>query len=849
MSIMRFHLGWQANSERSAVRWAWWLLVFVLVEVAATIFSGRTDRWQNIIIGLLFFLAILAASKIINYIPWTFCRSQWWIERYRTKSDRPLRDFALLQFSILVLLVCGATAIGWRFRQFLTNKYIANSSVIFLLLLVSLAVVSVAIACWTTLPQVAAIDAVRQQAENLFLNASDGILVLDEQGAIVRANPAAATLLQSSDRPLVGHYLQEFFSSLTGTVADWSGCCEQTVASADFGDRILEASISDGWHPRNANQQYEYTTILRDITERKLVEKLRLSEERYALVMQGANEGLWDWNLKNNEIYFSQRWKAMLGYADDEIANTIDEWRDRIHPDDKAQFQIELSRHLEGVTSHFEREHRILHKDGTYRWVLSRGLAVRDEQGQAYRMAGSQTDTTERHYAEAQLSYDALHDRLTGLSNRILFQERLEHVLQLAKRHNIFSFAVLFVDLDRFKVINDSLGHLVGDRLLIGIAQRLKACVRSSDTLARLGGDEFAILIEDVDNKGDIIHLVERMQQEFKLPFYLNGQEVYANASIGVLSDTTDYECAEDLLRDADIAMYRAKERGRGCYEVFDITMRDRAVAMLHIETDLRKAIINQEFQLHYQPIVALHNNQIIGFEALVRWQHPDKGLIPPIEFIGVAEETGLILPLGMWVLQEACTQMRAWHEEFPSHPPLSVSVNVSGKQFAQVDLVDKIRHILAETNFDPHYLKLEITESTIVEDLASAKAKLIQLQELGIQVSIDDFGTGYSSLSYLNRFPINILKIDRSFIQDIDISSERLEIIRAIVSLADSLKIDVVAEGVETASQLAQLCSLQPTSGQEHFAQGYLFSKPLNRDAAKNLIASGRDCYVPSIS
>ncbi|PSM47042.1 diguanylate cyclase [Chroococcidiopsis sp. CCALA 051] len=739
MSIMRFHLGWRANSEQSAVRWVWWLPVFCLVEAAVTIFGDRTWNWQNAIVGLLFFLVILAANKVINYIPWTFFRSQWWIERYRIKSDLPLRDFALLQFSILVLLVCGATAVGWCFRQFLGIKYIANSSVIFLLLLVSLAFVSVAIACWTTLPQVAAIDAVRQQAENLFLNAS----------------------------------------------------------------------------------------------------------ERYDLVMQGANEGLWDWNLENHEIYFSQRWKAMLGYADGEIANTLNEWRDRIHPDDKAQFQLELSRHLDGTTSHFEREHRILHKDGTYRWVLSRGLAVRNEEGQAYRMAGSQTDITDRHRAEAQLSHDALHDRLTGLPNRILFQERLEHVLQLAKRHNIFSFAVLFVDLDRFKTINDSLGHLVGDRLLMDIAQRLKACIRSSDTLSRLGGDEFAVLIEDVDDKDDIIHLVERIQQEFKLPFHLSRQDVYANASIGVLIETADYDCAEDLLRDADIAMYRAKERGRGCYEVFDITMRDRAVAMLHLETDLRKAIINQEFQLHYQPIVALHNNQITGFEALVRWQHPDKGLIPPIEFIGVAEETGLILPLGIWVLQEACTQMRAWHEEFPSDPPLSVSVNVSGKQFAQVDLVDKIRQILAETSFDPHCLKLEITESTIVEDLASAKAKLIQLQELGIQVSIDDFGTGYSSLSYLSRFPINFLKIDRSFIQDIDTSSERLEIIRAIVSLADSLKIDVVAEGVETASQLAQLCSLQPTSGQEHFAQGYLFSKPLNRDAAKNLIASGRDCYA----
>lgn len=697
-------------------------VLFFLIEAGAIDIHGGIWNWKNGAIGLLFFLVILALSKAIDRIPWKLFRSQWWIERYRTKSARPLPDFVLLQLSTLILLVCGAAAIGGHFQQFLANEYTTNSTIIFLFLLVSIASIGVAIAYWTILPQVSAIDAARQQAENLFLNALDGILVVDEQGEIVRANPAAAALLQNGDRTLVGHHLQDFFSSFTGIVGEWSRRSEQTFTLQDSSDRVLEVSVSHGWLPRTTDRECEYTTILRDITERKLA-------------------------------------------------------------------------------------------------------------------------------VEAQLSYDALHDRLTGLSNRILFQERLEHALQLAKRHSNFSFAVLHIDLDRFKVINDSLGHLAGDRLLISIAGRLKACIRSSDTLARLGGDEFAILIEDVDNKGDIIHLVERLQQEFKLSFNLSGQEIYADASIGVLIDTTNYDRAEDLVRDADTAMYRAKERGRGCYEVFDITMRDRAIAMLHLETDLRKAIINQEFQLHYQPIVALHNNQITGFEALVRWQHPDKGLVPPMEFIAVAEETGLILPLGAWVLQEACAQMRAWHEEFPCYPPLSVSVNVSGKQFAQVDLVDKIRQILAETRFDPHYLKLEITESTVVEDLASAKAKLIQLQDLGIQVSIDDFGTGYSSLSYLNRFPINILKIDRSFIQDIDINSERLEIIRAIVSLADSLKIDVVAEGVETASQLAQLCSLQPTSGQEHFAQGYLFSKPLNRDAAKILIASGRDCYVPVLS
>lgn len=845
-SFMGLHLGLWINRGKPEVRWAWWSLAFFIVETVVLIVGGLAWGWQDLLSGLLLPVVVLAVDAAIRRIPFALFHPHWWIRRYCAKSVRKIQDFLVLEVSILIFLICGATATGWGVRELLDKDVFASGGAIFVILLVTLAFIGVAIACWTTLPQFAAIDEARQQAENLFLNALDAILVLNDQGEIMQANPAATALFGQNSQTLIGHHLQEFFPNLTELVEEWHQRSEQTLVRSDFSCCVLEASISLGWSRDNLKATYhEYTVILRDITDRKQAEELRRREERYALAVQGANDGLWDWNLASNEIYFSQRWKSMLGYEEDEIKTVADEWFDRIHTDDIEQFKLELFKHLEDLTPHFEHEHRIQHKDGSYHWMLSRGLAVRDTDGKPFRVAGSQTDITDRRRAEEQLSYDALHDSLTGLSNRVLFRDRLEHILLLAKRRLNYSFAVLFIDLDRFKVINDSLGHMAGDQLLIGIAQRLKKCIRSSDTFARLGGDEFAILVEDVQNKSDIIQLVERLLQEFKLPFNLNGHEVFAAASIGVLLDTADYQRSEDLLRDADTAMYRAKERGRGCYEVFDQTMRDRAIALLHLETDLRKALEKQEFHIHYQPIVSLKTNQITEFEALVRWQHPQRGLVSPAEFIPIAEETGLIIPLGSWVLREACSQMQAWIEQFPENSALKVSVNMSGKQFVQADLVEQIERTLHETGLDPHSLKLEITESTIVEDIESARTKLSQLKALGIEVSIDDFGTGYCSLAYLNRFPVDTLKIDRSFIMDLDINPERLEIIRAIVTLADNLGIDIVAEGVETKAQLTQLYSLRTTSDQEYFAQGYLFSKPLNRDATTVLIASGCDCNI----
>jgi diguanylate cyclase (GGDEF)-like protein/PAS domain S-box-containing protein len=591
-----------------------------------------------------------------------------------------------------------------------------------------------------------------------------------------------------------------------------------------------------------------YIGLQNDVTARKQVEESRReSEERYALAVQGANDGIWDWNLKTSEVYFSSRWKSMLGHTEAEISNLPEEWFNRIHPEDLDWVKVKVSAHLDGLTPHFENEHRMRHRDGSYRWMLTRGLAVRDVTGRATRMAGSQTDITARKQAEEQLMYDALHDALTRLPNRTLLMDRLRHAIQLAKRTEEFLFAVLFLDVDRFKVINDSLGHMIGDQLLIAIAQRLSECLRPADTVARLGGDEFVILLEDIKDVNQVTAIAERIQQALTQPFTLEGHEVFTTVSIGIALSVVGYTLPEDLLRDADIAMYRAKAQGRARYEIFDTGMYTYAVALLQLETDLRWAVDREEFELHYQPIVALKNNRISGFEALVRWRHPTRGMVSPAEFISSAEETGLIIPLGKWVLREACRQMQVWHTQFPQLLPLSISVNISSKQFTP-DLIEQIRQILEETGLSPKCLKLEITESILMENTESASTMLTQIQALGIQLSMDDFGTGYSSLSYLHRFPIDTLKIDRSFINKIDIDGEQLAIVRTIITLAWNLGMDVVAEGVETQKQLAQLRALQCEYG-----QGYFFSKPLLGEAAAQLLTStfplGRLNSIASLS
>ncbi|MCA1632423.1 MAG: PAS domain S-box protein [Acidobacteria bacterium] len=442
-------------------------------------------------------------------------------------------------------------------------------------------------------------------------------------------------------------------------------------------------------------------------------------------------------------------------------------------------------------------------------------------------------DITERKRAEAKLIHIAFHDSLTGLPNRALFTDHLKLAIASSKRTPAALFAVLFLDLDRFKVINDSLGHPVGDELLVSIARRLEHGLRAGDTVARLGGDEFAILLNNLDSPEDALRVAERVQEQLAEPLQIGGYEVFTTASIGIALSTTGYTNEEDVLRDADTVMYRAKAEGAARYEVFDQVMHARVCALLKLENDLRRAIERKEFCLYYQPIVALSTGRITGFEALVRWTHPERGLVPPSEFIPLAEETGLIVPLGMWVLEAACRQMREWHALSPHHRDLKLSVNLSGRQFAQADLLDRITRVLRETEFDPRCLQLELTESVVMDNAKAIVSLMGDLRALGLELAIDDFGTGYSSLSYLQRFPIHTLKIDRSFISPHgDEDRENSEIVRTIILLARNMGKDVVAEGVETEEQLARLRDLDCEYG-----QGYIFSRPQDAEATESLL------------
>lgn len=576
-----------------------------------------------------------------------------------------------------------------------------------------------------------------------------------------------------------------------------------------------------------------YEQAQMEISERMRIEAaLRESEERYALAVSAANDGLWDWDLKTGKIYYSPRWKEILGYSEDEISDDPKEWFERIYPDDLPKTRQDISLHLQGQSSHFENEHRIRHSNGTYRWVLSRGLAVRDESSNATRFAGSLTDITERKRAEQKLYFDAFHDSLTGLPNRTLLLDRLQQAIGRSRRRENYRFAVLFLDLDRFKDVNDSLGHAVGDKLLIAIAYKLGKNLRPTDTVARIGGDEFVILIDDINDATDATRLAERILKELEACTYLTDHTIFVTASIGIVLSDTGYICPEDILRDADIAMYRAKNLGRSRYEIFDLGMRTRIMERLTLEKELRQALEQQELRVYYQPVVCLQSGRLIGLEALVRWQHKEHGLIPPSRFIPLAEDTGQVILLDRWVLRQACSQVRQWQLQMPCDPPLQVSVNISGKQLTQADLVDYIKQVLYETGLPAQCLNIELTESAIMTDYDLAIDVFRALRNLGVQIQIDDFGIGYSSLSYLSHFPLNALKVDQTFVRMMMQDSNYLKIVQAIVTMTHGLGMSVIAEGVETEGQVAQLKAL----GCE-FVQGYIMARAMDSQAVENLL------------
>lgn len=622
------------------------------------------------------------------------------------------------------------------------------------------------------------------------------------------------------------------FERVNETIADTPLIVLTNMDDEDLAVQAVREGAQDYLVKRQINATLLQRAARYAVERAQFERELRLSEERYALAVQGANDGLWDWNLVTDEIYLSPRWKEILGFAETDFEDSVQQWMQRIHPDDRVEFRRRMQAHLQGKTDHLVHECRLFHRDGSVVWVMVRGLAVRGEDGDPKRMAGSLTDITARKRAEERLSHDAFHDSLTGLPNRSLFLDRIDLAMRQSTRQQRAMGALLFLDLDRFKNVNDSVGHSMGDKLLVQIANRLTDLLRPADTIARLGGDEFAILLPDVRSATAASQVAERILEVLAGKFVISGHEIFATASIGIALNTLDYERPEELLRDADIAMYRAKANGKARYELFDREMHNRAVAQLQLETDLRRAIERNEFVLEYQPIVSLKDGRMVGFESLVRWDHPERGKLQPMEFIPTAEETGLIVPICWWTIREACRQMGQWQKLYNERPPFTVSVNVSGRLFHQWDMVEQFQQICRETSVDPSLLRIEITESRLLEHVAEAMTKLEQLRDMGVGLQIDDFGTGYCSLTYLQKFSYDSLKIDRSFVSAIEDGNGSGAIVQTIIALGHMLNMNIIAEGVETESQLNQLRALDCPQ-----VQGFWFSKPVDQRRATELL------------
>lgn len=672
----------------------------------------------------------------------------------------------------------------------------------------------------------------RESAEyrNLFQNANDAIIIFEsETETVIDVNEKACRMYDIERDKFIGKSIKDM------------------SLDAERGKVHLQQLFNDGTHQSFETVQFradgkplfllinssmiEYQgrkvvlSINRDISEEKRIQdELEDSQKRYQLLFDSNPHPIWVYDLETltflavNDIAITR-----YGYSREEFLNlTIKD----LKPAEDIPYLFEQIEYVQLIETPVTLTGRHRKKDETIIDVEVASQAITFG-GRRARLVIA-TDITTRKQAEEQLRQNALHDALTGLPNRALFLEHLRRAIERGRK----TFAVLFLDFDHFKIINDSLGHMEGDNLLRLIAQRLSDCLRPGDIVARLGGDEFTILLDDLGKSGEVEQIVERIQTYLKSPFNLNGSEVYTSASIGIALNDGKYTKPEIMLRDADIAMYRAKANGKARHQMFDPTMHERANHRLQLETELRQAIKNEEFCIYYQPIINLHTDRIIGFESLVRWNHPMRGLVSPLEFIPVAEETGLIIQLGEWILRRSCRQLRQWQNEHKSNSPLTMSVNLSCKQFVQKDLVERVVEILRETKIEPETLRLEITESYLMEDSETAIGVMKRLRAAGIKLSIDDFGTGYSSLSYLHRLPINYLKVDRSFVSQMQINSENREIVRTIVSLAKNLNLQVIAEGIETIEQADFLKKLHCDYG-----QGFLYSKPVAAGQAAELM------------
>lgn len=569
-----------------------------------------------------------------------------------------------------------------------------------------------------------------------------------------------------------------------------------------------------------------------EMTTSAAADRLRESEARYALAVEGSRDGLWDWDLVANEIYFAPRWCELLGLEFGAVGNSPEEWFSRIAPDELAAFRTRLAKHIEGESECLDIPIDMLHADGSTRSMLCRASAIRDHDGRAIRVAGSLADITDLRRAQEELRSMALHDRLTGLPNRQLFTDRLRQAVSRARAEKDYRFAVLFFDFDRFKIVNDSLGHKVGDRLLLSIAARFRTEIRDRDVAARFGGDEFVLLLDGIEGVEEAEQACERLLEVFAQPHDLEGHQVVSTASIGLFCIKVGSRSAEDVIRDADAAMYRAKALGKARYHAFDEAMHAEVLDRLTLEQELRQAVLRHEFQIEYQPIVDNHSGKTAGFEALVRWQHPERGRIRPDHFLPIAEETGLIVEIGDWIMRTCCEQLAAWREAGLVEDDLFVNVNLSRRQLVHPGLLDQLTEALAATGLEPRMIKLEITETVVMDDRHDMVPTMQAIRDLGFPLAMDDFGTGYSSLSCLHAFPIDVLKIDRSFTTNMETQREFAAVMHAIVTLAHHLKLSVVVEGVETTAQLAQLQTMDC-----EYAQGYLFSKPLPAAEATALL------------
>ena len=591
---------------------------------------------------------------------------------------------------------------------------------------------------------------------------------------------------------------------------------------------------------------FDIYTVYQQLQLQRVRRELNERNQLFEVITENAADMIAVIDCAGNRLYNSPAYQKVLGYSLQELKVTSS--AEQIHPEDQQRvLEAAEKARLSGRGERLE--YRMRHKDGSWRILESVATAIPNEEGQTERLVIVNRDITERKRAEETLAHNALHDALTNLPNRTLFLDRVRHALILSQRHTTYKFAVLFIDLDEFKIFNDSLGHAAGDALLIQIARRLNVSIRGIDTisrsgliqststvaseesLARLGGDEFVILLEEIRDCGDAIRVAERIQERLSIPFVVEGQEVVTTASIGIAFCATSYSNSEELVRDAEIAMYRAKREGKARCQVFDNAMHAFAVKRLRLETDLRRALELGEFRVHYQPIVSLQSGKIVGFEALSRWERPE-GLLSPAHFIQIADETGIILPMNRLLLREACQQLRAWQSQFPCDPPLTISVNITPKEFAQPDFAAQMGTILGEVGIDPSSVDVEITETIAMADPQRSNLVLSELKTLGVHLSIDDFGTGYSSLSRLQGFPVDALKIDRTFISKMDTDSETNEIVRIIIMLAHNLGLKVVAEGAETAEQVSLLKQLKC-----ELVQGYFFARPGDHAAAQELL------------